>query len=83
MPHPRDLRNALVAALWLLGAVAMRAQAPVAVTGAWVREPVPGRSMTAAYAIVENPGGSEFCWSARPQTRPPRWSCTRWFEPAR
>jgi copper(I)-binding protein/mono/diheme cytochrome c family protein len=31
----------------------------VRVTGAWVREPVPGRSMAAAYAVVENAGPAD------------------------
>ncbi len=41
------------------GLVSLGAQAPIAVTDAWVREPVPGRPMTAAYAVIENPGANE------------------------
>jgi periplasmic copper chaperone A len=35
------------------------AQAPLSVSGVWVREPVPGRPTTAAYAVVENPGATD------------------------
>lgn len=35
------------------------AQAPMSLSGAWVREPVPGRPTTAAYAVVENPGATD------------------------
>lgn len=45
-------------AVWTL-AVGSHAQAPVQVSGAWVREPVPGRPMTAAYVVVENAGSTE------------------------
>jgi copper(I)-binding protein len=34
-------------------------QAPLAVTGAWVREPIPGRAVAAAYAVVENTSASD------------------------
>jgi copper(I)-binding protein len=36
-----------------------QAQAPFNVSAAWVREPVPGRPQTAAYAVVENPGKAD------------------------
>lgn len=49
----------LAATLWLAAAGVVQAQAPIAVTGAWVREPVPGRPSTAAYAVVENRGSSD------------------------
>jgi copper(I)-binding protein len=47
--------------LAIVAAMAGRAaaQAPLTVTSAWAREPVPGRPVTAAYAVVENPGGME------------------------
>ena len=35
------------------------AQAPMSMSGAWVREPVPGRPNTAAYVVVENPGATD------------------------
>lgn len=48
------------AALAIAGsAVSAAAQAPIVASGAWVREPVPGRSVTAAYLVVENPGSDE------------------------
>ena len=37
-------------------AIELETQTPLKVSGAWVREPVPGRTITAAYAVVENPG---------------------------
>lgn len=55
MPRRSSL---LVLALMAVAAVTARAQSPLAVTGAWVREPVPGRSATAAYAVVENTSGT-------------------------
>jgi periplasmic copper chaperone A len=39
--------------------VVPQAQQTVRVVSAWVRQPVPGRSMAAAYAVVENPGPAE------------------------
>ncbi len=51
---------------WVMSAVAVAtlgtvvlAQAPVTASGAWVREPVAGRPMTAAYVVIENPGAEE------------------------
>lgn len=44
------------AVLLPLGAVA---QSTVTVSGMWVRETVPGRNVTAAYAVVENPGSAD------------------------
>ena len=35
------------------------APAPLRVASAWVREPVPGRSIAAAYAVVENAGAED------------------------
>jgi copper(I)-binding protein len=49
----------LLAVLVFVTAGVAQAQAPLAVTGAWVREPVPGRRSTAAYAVFENGGPSE------------------------
>lgn len=49
----------LGAALILITGSGLGAQAPLTVTGAWVREPVPGRPQTAAYAIVENTGSND------------------------
>jgi copper(I)-binding protein len=46
-------------AVLLFVTAGVHAQAPLAVTGAWVREPVPGRASTAAYAVFENRGTSE------------------------
>lgn len=37
----------------------LRAQAPVEASGAWVREPVPGRTNTAAYLVIRNPTPNE------------------------
>jgi copper(I)-binding protein/cytochrome c553 len=39
--------------------VVLEAQPTVRVASAWVRQPVPGRSMAAAYAVVENAGPAE------------------------
>jgi hypothetical protein len=35
------------------------AQAPVTASDAWVREPVAGRPVTAAYVVLENPGTAD------------------------
>jgi copper(I)-binding protein len=56
--RPRAARLS-AAILLLIAAGAVQAQAPLTVTGAWVREPVPGRPSTAAYAVVENRGSTE------------------------
>jgi copper(I)-binding protein len=40
-------------------ATAATAQAPLKVTGAWVRETMGGRPTTSAYAVIENPGATE------------------------
>ncbi len=52
------LASPLGAALCLL-ATTVAAQSPLVVSGAWVREPVPGRPATAAYAVIENSGGTD------------------------
>lgn len=57
MNRPRSV--AVLAALVLSAATAAVAQAPLTVSGAWVREPVPGRPATAAYAVLENPGAAD------------------------
>jgi copper(I)-binding protein len=49
---------AAVAALGL-SVAPLESQPSLRVTGAWVREPVPGRTMTAAYAVIENPGPAD------------------------
>lgn len=62
MPRPVNQSHAaclLAAAVLLVVAGAVDAQAPLTVTGAWVREPVPGRPSTAAYAVVENRGSND------------------------
>jgi hypothetical protein len=45
-------------ALGLL-ATTVAAQPPLVVSGAWVREPVPGRPVAAAYAVIENSGAAD------------------------
>jgi copper(I)-binding protein len=59
MPHRRKIHSVIACAVILLSAAALSAQDKLTVTGAWVREPVPGRPTTAAYAVVENPGAKE------------------------
>ncbi len=34
-------------------------QAPLTASGAWVREPVPGRTVTAGFVVIENPGAAD------------------------
>jgi periplasmic copper chaperone A len=46
-------------AVVLVSTAALVAQAPITVSGAWVREPVPNRPATAAYAVLENPGSTD------------------------
>lgn len=55
----RRSRCLLVAALVAAGITLPRAQTPLAVSGAWVREPVPGRTATAAFVVIENPGADD------------------------
>jgi periplasmic copper chaperone A len=43
-------------ALLVVGLGVAEAQAPVSASGAWVREPVPGRTVTAAFVVIENAG---------------------------
>jgi periplasmic copper chaperone A len=57
MIRPRTVVTLATFAL-LFGTVAA-GQTPLTVSGAWVREPVPGRPMTAAYAVLENPGATD------------------------
>ena len=59
MAHRRKIHNVIAFAVILLSASALSAQDKLTVTGAWVRESVPGRPTTAAYAVVENPGAKE------------------------
>lgn len=61
MFHPSNQPrvSCLCAALLLSASFGLHAQSPLTVTDAWVREPVPGRPSTGAYAIVENRGSSD------------------------
>jgi copper(I)-binding protein len=59
MPHLARIRSVIAIAVIMLSASALGAQDKLTVTGAWVRESVPGRPNTAAYAVVENPGAKE------------------------
>lgn len=52
-------RLILAAAASLLLPLGALAQSTVTVSGVWVRETVPGRNVTAAYATVENPGTAD------------------------
>ena len=52
-------RFILAAAAALLMPPGALAQSTVTVSGVWVRETVPGRNVTAAYAVVENPGSTD------------------------
>lgn len=52
-------RLILAAAAALLLPLGTLAQSTVTVSGVWVRETVPGRNVTAAYATVENPGTAD------------------------
>jgi len=56
MTNRRLILAAAAALLLPLGALA---QSTVTVSGVWVRETVPGRNVTAAYATVENPGTAD------------------------
>ena len=47
------------AAALACGLASATAQAPLTVSGAWVREPVPGRPQAAAYGVIENPGTTD------------------------
>jgi len=46
-------------ALLVVGLGGAEAQAPLSASGAWVREPVPGRTVTAAFVVIENPGAAD------------------------
>ncbi len=46
-------------ALLVVGLGVAEAQAPLSASGAWVREPVPGRTVTAAFVVIENPGAAD------------------------
>lgn len=52
-------RRTFAAAPGMPPGASQTAQAAVRVTSAWVREPVPGRTMAAAYAVLENTGASD------------------------
>jgi len=54
------IRRSAAAAIAVTALVAtvLAAQTTLRIAGAWVREPVPGRSMAAAYAVVENAGSA-------------------------
>lgn len=51
-------RTVAVAALALTASLAVAQTPAVTVHDAWVREPMGGRNMTGAFAVVENPGGT-------------------------
>lgn len=55
------IRTTSLGALAILacGLITLQAQAPLTISGAWVREPVPGRPATAAYATLENTGATD------------------------
>jgi copper(I)-binding protein len=46
-------------ALLVTGLCVAEAQAPLTASGAWVREPVPGRTVTAAFVVIENTGATD------------------------
>jgi periplasmic copper chaperone A len=48
-----------VLALLVVGLGVAEAQAPLSASGAWVREPVPGRTVTAAFVVIENAGAAD------------------------
>lgn len=82
MPHLARIHSAVAIAVIMLGASALSAQDKLTVTGAWVREPVPGRPTTAADAVVENPGAREVVLVSAACDAAPRSNCTRWSAPA-
>ena len=53
------MRMLLATAVAVGLAATSAAQSPVAASGAWVREPVAGRPVTAAYVVLENPGPTD------------------------
>lgn len=57
--RPMSNRRLILAAAALLLPLGALAQSTVTVSGVWVRETVPGRNVTAAYATVENPGTAD------------------------
>ena len=52
------LISGAAAAVLVAGLGVAEAQAPLTASGAWVRVPVPGRTVTAAFVVLENPGAS-------------------------
>lgn len=46
-------------AVLVAGLGVAEAQAPLTASGAWVREPVPGRTVTAAFVVIENAGAAD------------------------
>lgn len=46
-------------AVLVAGLGVAEAQAPLTASGAWVREPVPGRTVTAGFVVIENPGAAD------------------------
>ena len=50
---------AVAAAVLVSGLGIAEAQPPLAASGAWVREPVFGRNVTAAFVVIENVGAAD------------------------
>lgn len=55
---PRHISLATLAVL-VAGLGVAEAQAPLTASGAWLREPVPGRTVTAGFVVIENPGAAD------------------------
>ena len=53
------LTSLVALALLVAGLGVAEAQAPLTASGAWVREPVPGRPVTAAFVVLENTGATD------------------------
>ncbi|MGE0462033.1 MAG: copper chaperone PCu(A)C [Vicinamibacterales bacterium] len=53
------LISVVAVAVLVAGLGVAEAQAPLTVSGAWVREPVPGRTVTAGFVVIENPGTAD------------------------
>ncbi|MCC7181561.1 MAG: copper chaperone PCu(A)C [Acidobacteria bacterium] len=53
------LTSVAAVAVLVAGLGVAEAQAPLTASGAWVREPVPGRTVTAGFVVIENPGGAD------------------------
>lgn len=53
------LPSVVAVAVLVAGLGVAEAQAPLTASGAWVREPVPGRTVTAAFVVIENAGAAD------------------------